>query len=264
MSQQQQQPEAPPQYSYAWSQWDDEQQYEKMLPGKHRAKIARIRFGDRKGRFVSQGGSPQIDIVFKNAANQEVMNRFTLSEKAGFTLRRLVAAFDPPMNLEAMEKAGVVPEHFADEGFANKNLLNRELEIDVTEEEGDNRKMYLVATPIIHRAKSGPKGATSAPAGPPQMDFSAPPATEEPLPADEPPPDNTVVWTEKLAWNEVVRAWAGVVGPKGQENKTEVDKRNQTWHYAIKERLALRSSTNKNDLTSDDWAAIALKAGMPL
>jgi hypothetical protein len=54
-----------------------------------------------------------------------------------------------------MNQAGVTPQRFADEAFATKNLVGRQLLVQVAYEEGSN---YATVTPLMPRQQQQAQG----------------------------------------------------------------------------------------------------------
>lgn len=107
---------------------------DRMPSGKHvDVRIVRIVFGTKDGRpFLSNNGDPQIMIVFANRLDQEAAQMYTLSEKAGWTLAKLLSSCKPPADLDKMSQHNIEPKHFANPDFANKQLIGRIVDIDVS------------------------------------------------------------------------------------------------------------------------------------
>jgi len=237
--------------AYAW-QAEAEREVTQRAPripkGQHHVRIERIVFGDRNGNFQSQAGDPQILLIFQDREAREVSQMTTLSEKAGFVLARLLAACDPPANLARMEQDGVEPSHFANEDFANRMLVNRQLTIDVDYEpskdgkEGKEGKEYPRVTPVLNRS--------AAPAAAPAADGPPPPEAGPP-PGDDAPPGGGLL-TKEQAWAEVQRAWANITG---DDAKT---RRNQAWQQAVR-----KVGKPEAQFSMTDWAQVASEASLP-
>jgi hypothetical protein len=137
---------------YDWNKAADENaQSERVPAGRHRLKVGKIIFGKKDGtKFSSQAGDPQILLVFSDNQDRETSQMFTLSDAAGWTMARLLKAAGA--NVERMTKDGVTPQRFADETFANAQLLGRDFEADVVYEKGKDGKDYARVTPL--RSKS--------------------------------------------------------------------------------------------------------------
>jgi len=121
---------------------------ERLPSGIHNVTITRVIHGSKSGLFESRNGDPQILCVFADDQAREATQMFTLSEKAGWVLARLMTNFDPPMNLTEMTKAGVTPESFADPDFTVTNLVGRKLAIKVEYETAKNGNEYPNITPM--------------------------------------------------------------------------------------------------------------------
>lgn len=118
--------------SYDWGKASEGQNdTEKVPAGQHKLKIIKIVFGSKKnGAFVSANNDPQIMLIFADDQAREVPLMVTLSEKAGFKLAGILKASGA--NVDAMTKDGITPDRFADETFANANLVGRVLTAEVS------------------------------------------------------------------------------------------------------------------------------------
>ncbi len=125
----------------------------KLNPGPQRLKIIKIVFGSKGDAgpqpFKSKNGDPQIMCIFGDKSGREGAEMLTLSDAAGWKLAKILAAAGA--NVEAMDKAGITPQRFADERFANANLVGRELQADVAYEKGKgtDNKEYVRITPLM-------------------------------------------------------------------------------------------------------------------
>jgi hypothetical protein len=159
----------------------------------------------------------------------------TLSEKAGWVLARMMGCFDPPANLARMEKDGIMPSHFADPEFAERQLLDRQLDVEVSwAKRGD--KEFADVVPI----KPMTPAATDAP--PASAPPASPPTTEAPPAEDEPG------MTKAEAWAEVCAAWSP---DRGEE-------RNAAWIKEVR-----KFGKPEAELTPQDWAHVAKTASLP-
>lgn len=93
-------------------------------------KIIRVVFGKKGERFETKNGDPQIMLIFADSVEREAAVMVTLSEKAGFKLAQILSAAGA--NVKRMTEAGVTPDKFADEQFANANLVGRKLKGDIS------------------------------------------------------------------------------------------------------------------------------------
>ncbi len=128
---------------YKWSENDSEGAgaSEKMTPGVYQATVAKVVMGSKsKPQFKSKSGDVQIMVVFKNAIDQEASAMYTLSDKAAWTLVRLLSRCG--VDLKKMEADGVEPKHFGNQKVAESYLLGRRVMIEV-EQDGQ----YLKVTP---------------------------------------------------------------------------------------------------------------------
>ncbi len=143
----------------------------KLNPGPQRLKIVKLVFG-KKGQngagptpFKSDKGDPQVMCIFGDAQGREGAEMLTLSDAAGWKLAKILAAAGA--NVQKMDEAGITPQRFADERFANANLVGRELQADVAYEKGkgNDTKEYVRITPLMPQ----PTNAASAPQRAPAM-----------------------------------------------------------------------------------------------
>ena len=126
-----------------------------MPIGTHAVKIAKVKRGSKKnGDFTTKNGDAQIMVIFADPQEREAALMITLSEKAGWVLRRLLGCCEPRPDFEKMNAAGVLPVHFAKPSFGDKNLVGKRLRIDVRHESG---KEYPTITPI--KAEGSPSFA---------------------------------------------------------------------------------------------------------
>ncbi len=285
---------------YAWQEESEREgaaQAERMDGGDHHVRIAKVVYGKSNGlQFVSQGGIPQILIVFQNHLAQEVSTFVTLSNKAGWVLAKLLGCCDPPVNLAAMQTQGVEPIHFATPQFAEANLLNRQLMINVEWPQG---KQHPNVTPIkpAGQATAPPPPAGVPPVGappvvgnatqavaqtslaapvavpatpPPPIAAPTPPAPQLPLapaalPAVSTPAPTAVTaemppqLTKDQAWAMVLEQWGGAVASQGDAAKT---RRNEAWTNAIRERMQSTGHTEQQ-MTSEGWQAVVNVASVP-
>lgn len=173
--------------------WRTEAEKEPMAPrvpaGRHRLIITKLRNTDGDGALmVSQSGDPKLMIICADAEGRECAMMVTLSEKATWTLAKLLSCFDPPANLAAMEQAGVEPLHFANFDWAQQQLLQRQFWADVTwtEPTAPGGKSYSDIKPL-KPAEAQPGGPTYAPP-PQQAPAAAPPRQSAPPQQFAPPP----------------------------------------------------------------------------
>ncbi|MBN2582539.1 MAG: hypothetical protein JXL80_05680 [Planctomycetes bacterium] len=143
--------------NYNWQENADREgseRAEKIPTGQHDLEIVRVVFGNRQGLFRTRDGDPQIMLVFADPQGREASQMYTLSDKAGWTLAKLMSAAGA--NLQRMTAEGVKPQNFAEEQFAMKNLVGRRIRADVAWDQ----KGYSTITPIRREAAA----ATEPPA----------------------------------------------------------------------------------------------------
>ncbi len=221
---------------YAWQEKSEQEGavYAEKLPnGKHRVTLSRLIFGNRNGQFVSRSNDPQVMLIFSDEQAREVGQMVTLSDKAGWVLARLMGCFDPPANLARMEADGIEPNHFANEEFAEKQLLDRQLDIEVAWEQQDGKE-FATVTPLK------PSGTTTAP-----------PSTDAPPRTNDAPPSAGM--TKDQAWNAVVEAWN-----KRSDEPDAAKKRNEAWIKAVKDR-----NKPETEFDPSDWSKVAEEASLP-
>ncbi len=119
---------------------------EQMPAGTHDVELVRVVFGGKGRRFQSNKGDPQIMCIFADAENREAAQMYTCSEKAGWMLAKLLSAAGA--NVQRMTASGVKPEDFADQDFAEKNLVGRKLRVQVSWDS----KGYASVTPVRKEA----------------------------------------------------------------------------------------------------------------
>ncbi|MCE5230490.1 hypothetical protein LLG95_12975 [bacterium] len=192
-------------------------------------------------------------IVFEDNEAREATLMVTLSHKAGWTLAKLMAAFDPPLNLERMEADGIEPQHFADASFSEQQLLNRRLKILV--EKGRDEK-YPEVTPVISRPKPAEQPPQHSYGNQPPQPPTPPPAA--PLPQQAPPVQQELIppapiRTEEEAWAQVLKQWPGC--------DTDADKtnaRNNSWFRALQD-----INKPKQQFTPSDWQRVVMICTCP-
>lgn len=268
---------------YAWQEESEKEggsQAEKMIGGDHDVRIVKIVYGKADGtQFVSRGRDPQIMIVFQNHMAHEVGMMVTLSDKAGWVLAKLLGCCDPPVNLAAMQAQGVEPIHFADVRFAEKNLLNRQLKINVEwpqgkkhpnvtpiKSNGQTTALPVGAPPVVTNATQ--VAAQVAAAGGPPAFSNAPPTPTPPAPAraTAPTPSPAAVTAEMppglnkdQAWAIVLDQWSGMVESQGD---TAQARRNEGWTKATQSRIQSTGRAEQK-FTSEDWQAVVSVACVP-
>lgn len=208
--------------------------------GPHRCRIVKVATGDDKGSFVTHGGDPQVVLTLQDQSAHEARMWITCSDKAGWVLAKLLGCFNPPANLARLEADGIDPAHFANQAFADQNLLNREVYI-MMEEQTKDGKTKLVPVPV-----KPPAGAPT-PSTPP---VSAPTAPTAPSAPPTPPTAPTVTCnTKDEAWAHVWNQWAA----SGKDAQ-----RDESWVNAIQ-----RIGKDESQFTPADWTKVANSAGVP-
>lgn len=150
--------------AYGWrEEAEGAGQSDKLSPGYHRVRGAKVVMGKGSGLFKSKKGDPQIMLVVENEDGQEGTQMFTLSDKASWTLARWLSRCG--VDLSAMEAEGVEPKHFTNEEIAKQYLVGKECWV-LVEEDGQ----YLRLTPVkeeevdlARRPSPGGAPSTTAP-----------------------------------------------------------------------------------------------------
>jgi hypothetical protein len=136
---------------------------ERIPAGVHDVEIRRVLFGSKKGgAFRSQGGDPQIMLIFADRQGRETPQMVTLSEKAGWVLARLLSAAGADM--QRMKADGVLPRDFANQEFARANLVGRRVRAEVKYKQAADGKEYADLVPIRTRPAAPAPDAQTPPA----------------------------------------------------------------------------------------------------
>lgn len=133
--------------SYRWTEAvEGPMQAEKIPTGFHKLRIVKVIHAKRSGeRFESSNGDPQMMVVFADLIERECIQMFTLSEKAGWTLARLLECAGD--DLKELERQGIEPRDFAEPAFAKKKLVGLSMIGYVEWERGDDDKEYSRVDP---------------------------------------------------------------------------------------------------------------------
>jgi len=234
--------------TFDWTRSAEEASGPKIPAGLHRVRVVRVQHINREGvPLTSNSGDPQMRVIYQDAEAREVSDILTLSEKAGWTLARLMSAAGA--NLSAMTAKGVTPAHFADPAFATKQLIGRELQVQVTYEVSKtNGKEYAVVTPIRAQgtAQAAPVATQAAPTHAP-----APASSSPPVSAPAAPSIPTGVADKNTAWSYVCQQWATYTG-------ADLDaRRAKAWIDAV---TALSALKPEAEFRAEDWTEVAAKA----
>lgn len=137
--------------------------------GYHRVKCVKVMRANKDGKkYESQKGDPQIYTVWQTRNDEEGLAIFTLSPSAAFTLAGMLKACGA--NLKRMQDEGVTPASFADQAFAEKQLVNRECWV-YAEKKGKYTNLDFVEAETVPDAAmraynlGGPAPAQTAPHG---------------------------------------------------------------------------------------------------
>lgn len=245
--------------TFDWTRSAEEASGPKMPAGLHRVRVVRVQHINRDGvPLTSNSGDPQMRVVYQDAEAREVSDILTLSEKAGWTLARLMAAAGA--NLAAMTARGITPAHFADPDFAIKQLIGRELQVQVTYEVSKtNGKEYAVVTPIRSQGTTQAAPATStspgaAPGAAPAPAASTPPpspATGAAPAAPSIPGVPTGVSDKNSAWAWVCQQWNTYTGADRDSRRAKA------WIDAVTAASTLKPEA---EFRAEDWTEVAAKA----
>ena len=159
-----------------------------LEPGDHKCTIKDVKREGKNGAFEANDGSPKLLVVYEDHRGAQIGQFFTLNEKSAWVLAKLLSAVEPAIDLAAITAAGITPAHFADIGFARKNLVEKQRTVFVRVKQSDrvdkNGNPVLDAEPIqaafarVNAAPSAPAPA-AAPTAAAQWPASRPVADEE-------------------------------------------------------------------------------------
>ena len=123
-------------------------QAEKIPEGEHEVTITKVIHGGKNGPFLNKNGDPMILLIFIDDQAREASQMYTLSEKAAWSIAKLLTSFQPPADLTKMDEASVTPLSFADPDFAAANLIDRKLMAEIQIVEGAAGVKYHNVLPI--------------------------------------------------------------------------------------------------------------------
>lgn len=159
-----------------------------LEPGDHRCTIKDVKREGKKGVFEASDGSPKLLVVYEDHRGAQIGQFFTLNEKSAWVLTKLLTSVEPAIDLSALTAAGITPAHFADIGFARKNLVEKPrtvfVRVKVSDRVDNNGNPILDAEPIpaafarVNAAPSAPASA-AAPTAAARPQASRPIADEE-------------------------------------------------------------------------------------
>ncbi len=202
----------------------------------HPVRIVKIVLGGKDGPFTSRHGDPQIMLVFQDREAREASQMITLSNSAAWVLAKYLGCCDPPANLARMEAEGIEPEAFAQQEFADANLLDRQLNIDVVKSKNPD---YPDIIPVK------PQPAAATPASPPPAQSEVPPSSTPPPSTESPPLAPPTGLTKDEAWAKVLEVWPGTTVEQQQQ-------RNNAWLESIKD-----IGKPEPQMTPADWLTVA-------
>ena len=145
---------------FDWEGASEGGQSDKMVPGYHLATIDRVIMGSKgKGPFKSRSNDPQIMVIFSDDSG-EASTMLTLSEKAAWTLARLLSCCG--VDLKAMKAEGIEPPHFANETLAKSYLVGKSTWIRV-QPDGEYQKVTPLHEEDVPEENRAPVGGDTNP-----------------------------------------------------------------------------------------------------
>lgn len=161
-----------------------------LEPGDHKCTIKDVKREGKNGVFEASDGSPKLLVVYEDHRGAQIGQFFTLNDKSAWVLTKLLTSVEPAIDLSALTAAGITPAHFADIGFARKNLVEKPrtvfVRVKVADRVDKNGNPILDAEPIpaaFARVNAAPS-APSAPASAAAPTAAARPQASRPI-ADE-------------------------------------------------------------------------------
>lgn len=158
-----------------------------LEPGDHKCTIKDVKREGKSGAFEANDGSPKLMVVYEDHRGAQIAQFFTLNEKSAWVLTKLLSAVEPAIDLAAITAAGITPAHFADIGFARKNLVEKQrtvfVRVKISDRVDKNGNPVLDAEPIqasfarVNTAPTAPAAPTAA-----QRPAASRPVTDEELP----------------------------------------------------------------------------------
>lgn len=141
--------------------WKDEskkepsrEQAERVPAGQHDLEIKNVVLGSKsKGWFKSKKGDRQIMVVFRDSADREVVQMYTMSTAAIPIFAQLIEGCG--LDLEALDKDGVKPESFLEQSFADANLVGRQCRGQVDYEKSDSDGKEYARVKIMPAVMAG-------------------------------------------------------------------------------------------------------------
>lgn len=162
-----------------------------LEPGDHKCTIKEVKREGKGGVFETNDGSPKLMVVYEDHRGAQIAQFFALNEKSAWVLAKLLSAVEPAIDLAAITAAGITPAHFADIGFARKNLVEKQrtvfVRVKVSDRVDKNGNPVLDAEPIpaaFARVNTAPSAPAPAPAA---STAAARPPASRPIDEDEVP-----------------------------------------------------------------------------
>lgn len=159
-----------------------------LEPGDHKCTIKDVKREGKSGAFEANDGSPKLLVVYEDHRGAQIGQFFTLNDKSAWVLTKLLTSVEPAIDLAALTAAGITPAHFADIGFARKNLVEKPrtvfVRVKVADRVDKNGNPVLDAEPIpaafarVNTTPSAPASA-AAPTAAARPQASRPIADEE-------------------------------------------------------------------------------------
>lgn len=123
--------------AYDWEGQAEQEGAPKSEPGWHIYTVTGVLRGTRTKTFESRAGDPQILVVFTDEEGLEAAQMFTLSEKAGWALARFVSRAG--VDVRKLREDGVEPGDWADEDFAKRKIMHRQVYANCEHEESGGK-----------------------------------------------------------------------------------------------------------------------------
>ena len=154
---------------------------ERVPDGIHKLKVLKVLTSGKGGVFRSKKGDPQILVVLGDRHGREAGMMHTLSDKAGWTLAKLMSRCG--VDLDALKAGGIEPKHFANPGISESWLVGKYTWARVETEPGEDGKSYVRVHPLT--ALEAGKGDTELDAPLAPAPTPKPPAADPFRDADE-------------------------------------------------------------------------------
>lgn len=145
---------------YDWTE-KAQQSFERKahLPnGEHDLFVCDVFHTDKDGGpLLSRAGDPQILLYYSDRKNRIAWDRLTLSERAGWTLARLIGAAGQTAKgwtTDDLKTRGISPVDFADPDMTKEHIFGLQFRARVTWQKKEDGKEVPEVTPL----RQGPEG----------------------------------------------------------------------------------------------------------